>query len=147
MQSSKSVGNNKDIKTEEICKNGKTEKYRNELEMAVNLARNKGFTVSGHYISFQSSTDWGSKCIHIALKDGAARELDLIWDLLHEIGHTFDGEPDKDLSSEEKHKRELNAWSNAWGLVEKEFPTLMEFYHQFCLRKEHCLQTYLNRCS
>lgn len=131
------------LRIKEFCDISDVKLYCHELEIAIKLAGDMGFSVGTRYDCIQSTTIWASRCILISLKEGAAKGLDLIWDLLHEIGHVRDGDPGCHLSCQEKIRREISAWRNGWDLVESHFPTLSIFYERYCIRKYHCLDTYV----
>ncbi len=71
----------------------------------------------------QVRLDWIDRAIY--LNPHRSPSLDVIWDVLHELGHVLQGRPirrDTKPSAAETRVREDDAWSRGWRLVLERWP-------------------------
>jgi hypothetical protein len=87
----------------------------------------------------QSVTDWHFHLIrwHIC---GASSGLDLIWDLLHELGHIILDKPEKDKLGDPNW--ECHAWEKGWESAISQYPELSIQRPSFETRGKKCVETY-----
>lgn len=68
-----------------------------------------------------------------------ARNITILWDLLHEFGHLIDGPPTEESGNRPKDmERESRAWANGRSHI-KDLPSFLEQYDSHALM---CLDTY-----
>jgi hypothetical protein len=68
-------------------------------------------------------------------------ELDALWDLIHEFGHTFQDKPPSDYCP--GHPiflvRENEAWGLGWANVQTQFDHLTKHESSYLARREICM--------
>lgn len=122
----------------EICTKVEIPEYESTISRLVTKAEVYSFQVCCQYITDQSVTEWGtSRLIRLGIKSGKAKGITVIWDLLHELGHLMDGEPEsgKDML------REKSAWNHALELL-NEFTDLKKEIVSFYSYRDQCLDSY-----
>jgi hypothetical protein len=102
-----------------------------------------GFLLSCDETSDICRAQWpaeGARVVRVGIKNRGGG-LDVLFDLLHELGHAETGQPeDPELSEQERQRRELEAWDQA-ELALNRFG-LDGFIGSFRARRAHCLKTY-----
>lgn len=99
----------------------------------------KNYNKNGRDMPASSTTHEPERMIRIYYP-GVTPE-DLIWDLLHEIGHVIQG-PD-DEANLQQYDRELDAWKNARDFAQRiDGPGFAARRQSFEDRQEECLSTY-----
>lgn len=117
------------------------------VDWAFEAARCKGFKVlhippDGNNAPC-SSVNWSEKKIYLS-PCGAPR-IARLWDLLHELGHVFQGQPPAGYApskTTESYDREKDAWERGWREATNASPQLAQFEGAYRAHACNMLQSY-----
>lgn len=128
---------------DEFCIGWGLDPYRICVATAIQIAKDKEFSVSIWRNGLRSKINWEQCIIQIAIPENSKGRLSILWDLLHEIGHLLTGRPkENELIAENALEREEKAWDIAWNIVIDKMPSLQDAYNDFNNHKKECLRSY-----
>jgi hypothetical protein len=105
-----------------------------------------GFLLSCDETSDRCRVQWppeGARVVRVGIKNRGGG-LDVLFDLLHELGHAETGQPeDPELSEQEQQRRELAAWDQAENALNQlGLGGYGGYLLSFRARRARCLETY-----
>lgn len=117
------------------------------VDWAFGAAASKGFSVlhippDGSSAPY-SSVNWCDKAIY--LSPCGTRGNARLWDLLHELGHVFQGPPAAEYKAskcESSYNREKDAWKLGWRAALEHEPALARFKWSYCKHARRMLRSY-----
>lgn len=112
------------------------------IDWLLKTAKDQGYPISPDEVRplEQAGIDWYDKAIYF--NPGRTPGPDVIWDLIHEIGHIPGGASTCGQSVSEKIEWERTAWSEGWKLAVAEFDCLNTFHDDFWAHASRALETY-----
>jgi hypothetical protein len=129
-------------KVEEICQLGEIKSERDSILSIVKEITDRSFdfnitNVAPKHFGCETSINWSEMKMKLNI-NVESKGFNLIWDMLHELGHVIDGRP---LPGEEKSlTRETSAWLHAYEKA-KEL-RLGHYRNSFIERLNDCMSTY-----
>jgi hypothetical protein len=130
---------------DEFCKVGKLETHRNVLEDIFTGFELKPVGISCRTDGFSSSAEAGPNGTHIRINvRDRENPLHIIWDLLHEYGHFFNGPVDDKTDKNKVALREYRAWQFASDFFNV-FPELQPYRAEFNKYRQVCFSSYVEK--